>query len=112
MDDVLTAVPGSSVQPLASGDHIQCDVTARRPRTEEEVYEVMVMSGALADFERDSREAAAAEAAIEAEAEAVENEDDDALRVRLLCSRRIIEQPLLWFGPCQATGLHDAPCIM
>ena len=82
MDDVLTAVPGSGVQPLASGDHIQCDVTARRPRTEEEVYEVMVMSGALADFERDSREAAAAEAAIEAEAEAVENEDDDVVRVR------------------------------
>ncbi len=112
MEDLLTAVPRSGVQPLASGDRIQYDVRAKRPMSEEELYEVMIMSGALASFERDSREAAAAEAAIEAEAEAVENEDDDALRVRLRCSRRIIEQPLLWFDPCQATGLHDAPCLV
>ncbi|KAL0040155.1 hypothetical protein WJX79_009098 [Trebouxia sp. C0005] len=77
MEHLLTAVPRSGVQPLASGDHIQYDVRAKSHMSEEKLYEVMSMSGVFDKFER---EAAAAEAAIEAEAEAVENEDDDALR--------------------------------
>jgi len=92
MDDVLTAAPRSGVQPSALSDRVQDDIRAEQATSAYESNEMMVM---VNDFVREAHKAAAAKAAIAAEAEAVENEDDDALGVRLRCSRRIIEQPLL-----------------
>ena len=106
MDDILTAAPRSGVQPAASSDPVQDDIRAEQATSADESNEMMVM---VNNFVRQAREAAAAEAAIAAEAEAVEN-GDDALRVRLRCSRSIIGQPLLRFDPCPATGSHDAQC--
>ena len=94
MDDVLTAVPRSGVQPLASSGRIQWDARAKDQTEQEKIRELMILSGKLDDFEQQA-EAAAAERAIEAEAEAIENEDDDALRVRLQCNLRIVEQHFL-----------------
>jgi len=92
MDHVLTAAPRSGVQPSAFSDRVQDDIRAEQATSAYESNEMMVM---VNDFVREAHKAAAAKAAIAAEAEAVENEDDDALGVRLRCSRRIIEQPLL-----------------
>ncbi len=87
MDDVLTAAPSSGVQPSVSSDCVQDDSRAEQATSADESNGMMVM---VKDFVRQAHEAAAAEAAIAAEAQVVENEDDDALRVRLRCSRRII----------------------
>ena len=108
MDHVLTAAPRSSVQPSAFSDRVQDDIRAEQATSAYESNEMMVM---VNDFVREAHKAAAAKAAIAAEAEAVENEDD-ALRVRLRCSRSIIGQPLLRFDPCPATGSHDAQCLV
>ncbi|KAL0044061.1 hypothetical protein WJX82_006751 [Trebouxia sp. C0006] len=76
MDHVLTAAPRSSVQPSAFSDRVQDDIRAEQATSAYESNEMMVM---VNDFVREAHKAAAAKAAIAAEAEAVENEDDDAL---------------------------------
>lgn len=71
IEGLLTAVPRLDVQPLASGDRIQYDAPY------EKFDEMMHQGFVLENFER---AALAAEVANEAEAETIENEDDDALR--------------------------------
>lgn len=94
VEDLFTAVPRPTVQPSsASGDCIQYGARAKRHMSEEKFDELMNMGYVYVAFELEAREAAAAEAAIEAEAELVENAD--ALSVRLQCSYRIIRQQVL-----------------